>query len=260
MAKKIPGKEEFLETLRYFERQLELTGVKVVLGEKKTASDLAEGGFDEVILATGVHPRAPAIEGIEHPSVLSYIEVLAEEKLVGERVAVIGAGGIGFDVSEFLLHQGESSSLSIPAYLKEWGVDPNNEVRGGVAGMTPHFAAAPRKITMLQRSEGKLGARLGKTTGWIHRTSLKNRDVTMINEVEYERIDDEGLHYRRKGTSYLLPVDNIILCAGQVSNRDLVEELTELGVETRLIGGADLASELDAKRAIDQGARLAAAV
>lgn len=260
MAKTIPGKEEFHETLRYFSRQLELSGVQVELGKVKRAEDFRDAGFDDVVLATGVHPRVPGIEGVDHPSVLNYVDVLRHNKEVGRTVAVIGAGGIGFDVSEYLLHQGEATSLNIPAYLKEWGVDPSNEVRGGVAGMQPEPPASPREITMFQRSRGKLGAGLGKTTGWVHRASLKKRGVTMIDDVQYERIDDAGLHYIREGEPHLLAVDNVIICAGQECNRDLVEELNAFGIQTHLIGGADVAAELDAKRAIDQGSRLAATI
>ena len=260
MAKQIPGKEEFHETIRYFRRQLELANVDLRLGSKVTAEDLIKGGYDKIVLATGVTPRTPNIEGIEHPSVLSYIDVLAKKVAVGKRVAVIGAGGIGFDVCEYLAHDGESTSLDVGAYLREWGVDPENEVRGGIAGVRQETPRNLREITMFQRSKGKLGARLGKTTGWIHRTSLKNREVLMVANVEYSRIDDSGLHYLHHGKPRTLEVDHIVVCAGQISNRTLAEELVKEGLEPVLIGGADVAAELDAKRAIDQGARLGARI
>jgi 2,4-dienoyl-CoA reductase (NADPH2) len=260
MAKKIPGKEEFYETLRYYGRQLELTGVDLRLGERKSAADLLSEGFDEIVLATGVHPRQVRIPGIDHPKVLNYVEVIADEKPVGEKVAVIGAGGIGFDVSEFLSHSTDAPPINLEDYLEEWGIDPENKARGGIEGITPVLPSSSRQITMMQRSAGKLGAGLGKTTGWIHRTTLKNRQVRMMADLEYVQVDDAGLHVRNKrsGDVQVLEVDNVIICAGQVPNRDLVEELEAGGATVHLIGGADEATELDAKRAIDQGSRLAA--
>ncbi len=258
MAKRIPGKEEFYETLRYFKKQIELTGVNLKLNTRVTADDLAAGGFDEVILATGVHPRIPKIPGIDHNSVLSYIDVLYHKKEVGKKVAIIGAGGIGFDVAEFLTHSGESSATNVKLFLKEWGVDPSNAARGGIEGVTPVIEESPREVYLMQRSTGKLGAKLGKTTGWIHRSSLKNKRVKMIGSVQYESIDDAGIHLTVAGKPQSLEVDNVIVCAGQISNRDLLADLESKGLSVHLIGGADEAGELDAKRAIDQGSRLMA--
>ncbi len=260
MAKRIPGKEEFYETLRYFQKMIDLHGVKLKLNTKIAADELVKQQFDEVVLATGVHPRQLSIPGIDHKKVLSYVDVLYHQKEVGERVAIIGAGGIGFDVAEYLTHEGKSSSLDVKQFLKEWGVDPNNEVRGGIEGIAPALEPSPREVFLLQRSTGKLGAKLGKTTGWIHRSSLKNKKVNMIGSVQYELIDDQGLHITVAGKPRTLEVDNVIVCAGQVSNRDLLKALEVSGINTHLIGGADEASELDAKRAIDQGSRLMASL
>lgn len=257
MAKKIPGKEEFYETLRYFNKRIALTGVDLKLNTKVDAEQLAQGSYDEVIVATGVHPRDPGIEGQDHPKVLSYIEVLKNEKPVGDKVAIIGAGGIGFDVAEYLSQEGESPSLNVEDFMHEWGVDLNNEKRGGL--VAPEMPKSNRDITMLQRSETKMGAKLGKTTGWIHRTTLKHKAVKMLTHVSYDRIDDEGLHITIKGKEKkVLDVDNIILCAGQLPENSLVEQLEAKGVKVSKIGGADVAAELDAKRAIDQASRLAA--
>ncbi|SHJ70457.1 2,4-dienoyl-CoA reductase (NADPH2) [Reichenbachiella agariperforans] len=260
IAKKIPGKEEFYETLRYFGKRLELTGVTVKLNTRVDADQLIAEAYDEVIVATGISPRRPGITGVDHAKVMSYLDVLRDEKPVGERVAIIGAGGIGFDVAEYLTAGDESASLSTAEFLKEWGVDPLNEVRGGVEGVKaqPHVAA--RQVTMFQRSKGKMGANLGKTTGWIHRLALKGKKVKMITAVAYDRIDDEGLHYTRDGQQHVLAVDHVILCAGQLSEDRLAVELEEKGVKVSKIGGADVAAELDAKRAIDQAVRLAVSV
>ena len=262
MAKQIPGKEEFYETLRYFKRQLDLTGVKTKLDTAVSESTFNRDDFDEVVIATGVHPRSVTFDGAKHPKVLSYIDVLRHKKPVGERVVVIGAGGIGFDVCEFLAHEHDDDhpapSTNVGAYLSYWGIDPDNEARGGITNVEPKRPAPARQITMLQRSKGKVGARLGKTTGWIHRTTLKHANVEMIDGVQYEKIDDQGLHINHDGESKCLECDNIIICAGQESNRDLREILEDIGFQPHLIGGADYAGELDAKRAIDQGARLAA--
>ncbi len=255
IAKKIPGKEEFGETLRYFERQLELKNVTVNLGTRVSAEDLNAGGFDEVVLATGIKPRIPDIPGIDHPMVLSYLDVLKYNKPVGKRVAVIGAGGIGFDVSEFLAHEGESTSLNIEAFMREWGVDMSLQARGGIEGIQAEVTKSSREIYLLQRKTSKVGAGLGKTTGWIHRTALKNRGVKMLGGCAYEKIDDQGLHLTIGGKAQVLNVDSIVICAGQVPLRGLVAGLK---VPNHLIGGADIAKELDAKRAIDQGTRLAA--
>ncbi|MFJ6102065.1 FAD-dependent oxidoreductase [Streptomyces sp. NPDC092359] len=254
VARRVPGKEEFDETLRYFRVQLAEHGVEVRLGTPVTAADLDD--YDEVVVATGVAPRTPAIPGVDHPSVLSYLDVLRDGAPVGERVAVIGAGGIGFDVAEFLTDDGQGASQDPETYFRQWGVDTSYENRGGLR--TPERGAAPRQVHLLQRKESKVGAGLGKTTGWIHRTELKHRGVTMVAGVTYDRIDDEGLHLTVGGEARLLPVDTVVLCAGQEPRRDLYEELVAAGRTAHLIGGADVAAELDAKRAIDQGTRLAA--
>jgi 2,4-dienoyl-CoA reductase (NADPH2) len=258
MANQIPGKEEFNETLRYFKKQLELTGVHLRLNQKAAAAPLSAEEYDAVILATGVIPRRPEIPGIEHPKALTYVDVLLHKKTVGERVAIVGAGGIGFDVAEYLTHPAEiSHSLNPDTYLKEWGVDKEYRLPGGLAQDRPRVSASGRRVYLLQRKPGKMGETLGKTTGWIHRTTLKQRNVAMISGVAYEKIDDDGLHIALKGESRCLEVDTVVICAGQEPLRDLKDELENLGMPTHLIGGADLAVELDAKRAIDQGARLA---
>ena len=256
MAKKIPGKEEFNETLRYYNKQIELSGVDLQLNRTVRAEDLVD--FDEIILATGISPRIPDIPGIEHEKVVNYIDVLKHEKTIGQKVAIIGAGGIGFDVAEFLTHEGEPESLNIVQFMKEWGVDMTNEVRGGIEGIQPDFDRSPREVYLIQRRKGKLGANLGKTTGWIHRTNLNKRKVTMISSATYDKIDDQGLHVTSNGKSMVLDVDHVIICAGQLPYRDLLEPLNNAGKTVHLIGGADVAAELDAKRAIDQGSRLAA--
>jgi 2,4-dienoyl-CoA reductase (NADPH2) len=260
MAKVIPGKEEFYEMLKYFSRQIELHGVNVHLNIRVSAEDLADKKYDEVIIATGVTPRDPKIEGQDHAKVLSYIDVLRNHASVGERVAIIGAGGIGFDVAEFLLHEGHSPTLDLDEWLAEWGVVDPAEARGGLS----HDRSPPkpaREITLIQRKAGKHGAGLGKTTGWIHRAVLKMNNVQMIADVNYERIGDEGLLIsfgeKRENPTWL-DVDNIVMCAGQVPLRKLEKPLQAAGIKTHVIGGADVASELDAKRAIDQGSRLAA--
>lgn len=259
IAKRVPGKEEFYETLRYFARKLQTTGVDVRLNTRIAVQDLLQAGYDEVILATGIAPRTPAIPGIDNPKVLSYLDVILQRKPVGQSVAVIGAGGIGFDVSEFLVHQGVSTSLDRTAFWKEWGIDTALEARGGVVGIKPELHAPARQVFLLQRKASKVGDGLGKTTGWIHRTGLKNKQVQMLNSVEYLGIDDAGLRIRiGEGEEKLLRVDNIVVCAGQDPLRELYDGLVEAGQAVHLIGGADVAAELDAKRAIDQGSRLAA--
>lgn len=258
IAKKIPGKEEFHETLRYFRRQLELSTVTLRLGATVSADDLIRGGFDEIVLATGIKPRVPDIEGIGHAKVMNYLDVLRDEKPVGRSVAVIGAGGIGFDVSEYITHEGESGAVAPAKFYREWGVDPDYARAGGLC---PAEVEAPaRQVYLLQRKSAKIGNQLGKTTGWIHRASLKARNVAMIPGVIYDRIDDLGLHVTISGKAELLPVDTVVICAGQEPRRDLVEVLRAAGREPHLIGGADVAAELDAKRAIDQGTRLAARI
>ena len=261
VAKRVPGKEEFFETLRYFKRKLETTGVDLRLNTRVSAAELAEGGFDEIVLATGIAPRTPAIPGIDNPKVISYLDAILQRKPVGQQVAVIGAGGIGFDVSEFITHQGESTSLDRQAFWREWGIDSDLQARGGVAGVKAQPHAAARQVFLLQRKKSKVGDGLGKTTGWIHRAGLKNKNVQMLNSVEYLKVDDEGLHIRiGEGEPQLLPVDTVIVCAGQDPLRELQDELLAAGQRVHLIGGADVAAELDAKRAIDQGSRLAAAL
>lgn len=256
LARRIPGKEEFDETLRYYRRQLEIHGVSVVLGRRVTATDLMQGRFDEIVLATGVRPRVPAIPGIEHPKVLSYIQVIRGERAVGESVAIVGAGGIGFDVAEFLSHDGESPSLDVAAFTREWGIDLSLRARGGVTAA--HAARSSREIFLLQRKASKPGEGLGKTTGWIHRTALRRRGVHMLAGVSYAGIDDAGLHIGGPQGQRVLNVDHVVICAGQEPLRELQAPLRAAGCEPHLIGGADVALELDAKRAIDQGSRLGA--
>ena len=260
IAKQIPGKEEFYETIRYFKRQLELHKVTVKLNTRVTGDAFNNDNFDDVIIATGIKPRMPKIEGVSHKKVLSYIDVLKHKKTVGNRVAVIGAGGIGFDVSEYLAHEGESPSLNIEAWLKEWGIDKTITARSGIEGVKAEIHPSPREIFMFKRSKGKFGGKLGKTTGWIHRSTLKKKKVQFINEVQYTKIDDQGLHYVKNEKQITLPVDNVIICAGQTPLKELIEPLEAKGMNVHVIGGADFASELDAKRAIDQGARLAAEI
>ncbi len=260
IAKQIPGKEEFYETIRYFNKQIELHNVEVKLNTRVSAEDLKNSDFDEIIIATGIKPRTPKIEGVEHKKVLSYLDVLKHKKPVGKRVAVIGAGGIGFDLSEYLLHSGESTSLNVDKWLEEWGIDKSIESRGGIEGMKPKFEAGHREVFMFKRSKGKFGGKLGKTTGWIHRANLKKQNVKFINEVQYTKIDDTGLHYTQNDEAKVLEVDNVVICAGQTPFRDLFESLEDSGKKVHVIGGADVAAELDAKRAIDQGSRLAAKI
>jgi 2,4-dienoyl-CoA reductase (NADPH2) len=258
MANQIPGKEEFNETLRYYKKQLVLAGVETCLNSKASAKHLLEEKFDEVVLATGVTPRKLDIEGIGRPNVLSYVDVLLHKKPVGRRVAIVGAGGIGFDVAHYITQQNLSTSLDRDAFLKEWGVDKDYELPGGLAPSRPTIPATGREVYLLQRKPTKIGETLGKTTGWIHRITLKQRNVAMINGVTYVRIDDRGLHIALKDAPRILEVDTVIICAGQEPQRDLKDELEKYGMPVHLIGGAEHAVELDAKRAIDQGARLAA--
>lgn len=261
MAKIIPGKEEFQETLRYFEKQLKLKGVNVKLGRRIEATELINGAFDKVVMASGVLPRSLDIPGADHPKVLNYMDVLKTKASVGPKVAIIGAGGIGFDVAEFLTHVGESTSSSVDVFAREWGIDTTNSVRGGVAGIKSSVPSPAREIYLLQRKSTKHGKDLGKTTGWIHRLSLKHRNVKMIGGISYDKVDDAGLHFTDKsGKKHVLDVDNVIVCAGQVPLRELEKPLLEKGITVFRIGGADEAGELDAKRAIDQGARLAATI
>ena len=265
MAKRIPGKEEFHETLRYFGRRIETTGVRLSLGRRVTVDELLAGGYDEIVLATGVTPRDPRIEGETEfratGKVLSYVELLLHGKPAGPRVAVVGAGGIGFDVSEFLVSEGHSTTLDAEAWLREWGVADPATARGGLA--QPQITAPSRQVYLLQRKPAPLGKGLGKTTGWIHRAALKMKRVEMIGGVNYERIDARGLHIsfgeaHEKPT--LLEVDTIVLCPGQEPCRELADPLRARSQSVHLIGGADVAAELDAKRAIEQGTRLAASL
>ncbi|MEU9463036.1 NADPH-dependent 2,4-dienoyl-CoA reductase [Streptomyces sp. NPDC048312] len=256
VARQVPGKEEFDETLRYFRTRLREEKVELRLGTRVTARAL--DGFDEVVLATGVTPRSPAIPGQDHPSVVGYLDVLRDRAHVGERVAIIGAGGIGFDVAEFLTDSGDAASRDPEVFFRQWGVDTEYRDRGGLRA--PERPRTPRTVHLIQRRSGKVGAGLGKTTGWIHRTELRHRGVTTIAGAAYDRIDDEGLHLTVDGERHLLPVDTIVLCAGQEPRRDLYEELLAAGRPAHLIGGADVAAELDAKRAIRQGTELAAAL
>ncbi|CDG95516.1 FAD-dependent oxidoreductase [Xenorhabdus bovienii] len=255
IAKQIPGKEEFYETLRYFDRQLALNGVEVKLNHTATADQLAS--FDEIIIATGIIPRTPDIDGINHEKVLTYLDVLKHKRNVGPRVAIIGAGGIGFDTAEYLSQNGQSSSLSSHAFSQEWGIDQTLSHRGGLQPEGAQMERSPRKIYLLQRKDSKVGEGLGKTTGWVHRASLLMRGITMLNSVQYLKIDDQGLHISRNGEQQCLEVDNVIICAGQEPLKDLYQPLQTMGKNVHVIGGADVAVELDARRAIDQGARLA---
>lgn len=258
VARKVPGKQEFDETLRYFRTQLELRGVEVRLNTVVTADELAEAAYDEVVVATGVSPRVPEIPGIDHPSVVGYLDVLRDEAPVGERVAILGAGGIGFDVAEYLTDGGEKASLDPATYFRQWGVDMEFRERGGLT--KPERPAPPRSVHLLQRKTSKVGQGLGKTTGWIHRTELRHRGVTMVAGASYDLIDDAGLHVTVDGVSSVIPVDTVVLCTGQEPRRGLYEELLAAGRSAHLIGGADVAAELDAKRAIKQGTELAAAL
>ncbi|MFL1800123.1 FAD-dependent oxidoreductase [Plesiomonas shigelloides] len=252
-ASQIPGKEEFKETLRYFAQRVQELGIDVRLGQRVLAEALSD--FDEVIIATGIVPRIPKIAGIAHPKVLSYLDVLRHHRSVGQKVAIIGAGGIGFDVAEYLVSGGDSVTLSPDRWLREWGVDKEVRERGGLLpAEAPHPA---REIWLLQRKSSKVGASLGKTTGWIHRASLQKYQVNMYSGVEYQRVDDDGLHVVMDGQAHVLPVDNVILCTGQEPLRELADQLIMLGGRPHVIGGADVAAELDAKRAIRQGAEVA---
>jgi 2,4-dienoyl-CoA reductase (NADPH2) len=258
MAKRVPGKEEFHETLRYFRNRIADTGVELRLATRASAESLGAAGFDAVIVATGVTPRTLRIPGSDHPRVLSYLDVLRDNKPVGHRVAIIGAGGIGFDVGEFLVEDAPSPTTDVERWTTEWGVDLDIEHRGGLVQAKPE--KPERQVWLLQRTEGRLGARLNKTTGWVHRATLKAKRVQMLGGVSYERFDDAGLHITVAGKPQLLEVDNVVVCAGQEPNRSLADELTGAGIATHVIGGADVAAELDAKRAIDQGTRLAASL
>ena len=258
IAKQIPGKEEFYETLRYYRRMIDVTGVTLKLNHYVAADDLL--AFDEVILASGIEPRTPPIDGIDHPKVLTYLDVLRDKTPVGNRVAIVGCGGIGFDTAMYLSQPGEPTSQSIADFCVEWGIDTSLQQAGGLRPEGPHLARSPRQIVMLQRKASKPGEGLGKTTGWIHRTTLLSRGVKMIPAVSYQKIDDIGLHVLIGGEARTLEVDNVIICAGQEPRRELAEPLHAAGKTVHVIGGCDVAMELDARRAIAQGTRLALAI
>ena len=256
MAKVIPGKEEYAETIRYYDSMIQKHGVKLKLNHRVSAEELKGGNYDEIILATGVLPRKLTFEGIDHPKVLSYAEVLYDKKTVGKKVAIVGAGGIGFDVAEFLAHEGELPSLDTELYMKEWGVDMDYKTAGALEA--PKVSPSPREIHLLKRSKGKHGKNLGKTTGWIHRASLHMKRVNMLSNVAYHKVDDEGLHISVMDEPQVLEVDNVVICAGQEPLRDLYDLLKENGQSVHLIGGANVAAELDAKKAIKEASYLVA--
>jgi 2,4-dienoyl-CoA reductase (NADPH2) len=260
LARRIPGKEEFSETLRYFRRMIEVHGIELKLNTRVDAAMLAALGFDEVVVATGIEPRRPDVDGIDHPKVVGYIDAILGRKPIGKRVAIMGAGGIGFDVAELVSHAGPSGALDVEVFAREWGIDFVNHPRGGVTGVTPQVAKADREIWLMQRKADALGRNLGRTTGWTHRMVLARRGVNMVSGVEYLRVDDAGLHTRVNGEPRLFEVDTVIVCAGQMPLRTLHDELVARGLRSTLVGGAFEAAELDAKRAIDQASRLAAAV
>ena len=252
-AKRIPGKEEFHETLRYFRHRLADADVTLKLHTEADANALR--GYDDIVIATGITPRKVTFPGSDDPRVLSYLDVLAHDRPVGQRVAIIGAGGIGFDVAEFLVEHAPSPTTDVTRWTREWGVDMQLDARGGLVAAAPERPA--RQIWLMQRSEGRPGARLNKTTGWVHRATLKNKQVAMLGGVTYERLDEAGLHIAVEGKLQVLPVDNVVVCAGQEPLRKLADALLAMGVTPHIIGGADVAAELDAKRAIAQGTRLA---
>ena len=256
LAKRIPGKEEFHESLRYFRNRIDETGIELQLGQRVEAERLRD--FDAVVIATGVTPRRVDFPGADHPKTIGYLDVLEGRVVPGAKVAIVGAGGIGFDVAEFLVQEGPSPSLDPRRWMAEWGIDPDFASAGGLAKPNPEPPA--RQAWLLQRSPGKPGAKLAKTTGWIHRSALKARGVKMLGGVEYLGIDDAGFRIRVDGSEQVLPVDHVVVCAGQEPRRELFDRLHEAApdLELHLIGGADVAAELDAKRAIDQGTRLAA--
>lgn len=260
LAMRIPGKEEFAETIRYYTRQLELRGVSVHMGERVEPASLIAGEWGEVVVATGLTARHPDIVGIDHPMVMSYEEAIRGLRPLGKSVAIIGAGGIGFDVAELASHAGKSSALDVDVFAREWGIDFENHPRGGVAGVKPVVEIADRKIFLLQRKPTSPGRGLGVTTGWTHKLALKRRGVTMLRGVRYDRIDDDGFHITVDEQAQLLPVDTVIVCAGQESERGLFDILSTMRKGVHLIGGADVAMEIDAKRAIDQACRLAASL
>jgi 2,4-dienoyl-CoA reductase (NADPH2) len=259
LAKQIPGKEEFYETLRYFARMIEMHGVDLRLNTPANAEMLKAMEFEQVIVATGINPRTPDIPGIKHPKVVSYVDVIRGSASVGRKVAIMGAGGIGFDVAELITHVGKSAALDIDIFAREWGIDFRNHPRGGVTGIVPNVASSGREVVLLQRKATRVGQSLGRTTGWTHRLTLQRRDVKMLAGVEYVNVDDAGLHCRIDGEPKVIEADTIIVCAGQEPARGLYEDLVALGVAAELVGGAFEANELDAKRAIQQATELAVA-
>jgi 2,4-dienoyl-CoA reductase (NADPH2) len=260
LAKRVPGKEEFGETIRFYNRMIELHNIDLRLNTRVTADMLKAVNYDEVVIASGIAPRTPDITGIDHKKVISYVDAIKGTRPVGQKVAIIGAGGIGFDVAELILHQGTSAALDIGVFAKEWGIDFENHPRGGVTGVVPEVAKNDKEVYLLQRKATPVGRGMGKTTGWTHKISLARRDVKMINGVDYHKIDDEGLHLLVNNQPQLLAVDTIILCAGQLPLRTLYDELDGTGLSVTLVGGAYEAAELDAKTAINQSCYLAAAV
>ncbi|PZP92983.1 MAG: NADPH-dependent 2,4-dienoyl-CoA reductase [Variovorax paradoxus] len=260
LARRIPGKEEFAETLRYYRRMISKLGVTLHLNTVADAARLGAEGFDEVVVATGIVPRRPEIPGIDHPKVVPYIDAILDRRPIGRRVAVIGAGGIGFDVATLLSQAGPSAALDVAVFAREWGIDFENHPRGGVTGVVPKVEKSERQVTLLQRKADALGKSLGRTTGWTHRMSLSRRGVQMMGGVEYVCIDDAGLHTRVNGEPRLFEADSVVVCAGQTPLRTVYDALRARGVRAHLVGGAFDAVELDAKRAIDQASRLAAEI
>ena len=260
LAKQIPGKEEFYETLRYYAKMIEVHGVTLRLNERVDTDALKSEGFDEIAIATGITPRVPEMPGIDHAKAVSYVDVIKGRAEVGKNVAIMGAGGIGFDVAELITHAGESSAMNIDVFAKEWGIDFKNHPRGGVTGVEPQVARNEREVTLLQRKTSSVGRGLGKTTGWTHRITLQRRGVQMIPGVEYHRIDDDGLHVSINDEPQVLDVDTVIICAGQEPLRTLHDQLNDAGLPSHLIGGAYEAAELDAKTAIKQATEIALAV
>ena len=268
LAKRIPGKEEFHETLRYYRRMIDVHGIVLRLNTRadlalltgENPGERAGAGFDEVVIATGIRPRLPAMPGIDHAKVVPYIDAILGRKPIGKTVAIMGAGGIGFDVAELITHSGTSGAVDVDVFAREWGIDFKNHPRGGVTGVVPQIHKADREVWLLQRKADALGKSLGRTTGWTHRMTLNRRGVHMVGGVEYLAIDDAGLHTRVNGEPRLFAVDTVIVCAGQTPLRALYDELLAAGVKASLVGGAFEATELDAKRAIDQASRLAALV
>jgi len=260
LAKRIPGKEEFHETIRYYARMIEVHGVDLQLNTKATAGLLESGEFDEIVLASGIVPRVPEIEGIDHPKAMGYVDAITGNRPVGKSVAIMGAGGIGFDVATLITHAGPSGALDTDVFAKEWGIDFENHPRGGVTGVEPVVKKANRTVYLIQRKTSDLGRSLGRTTGWTHRIALKRRGVEMMRGVKYTRIDDRGLHIVVEDQPRVLEVDTVIICAGQEPRRSLHDDLVKAGIDATLIGGAHEAVELDAKTAIDQATREAAAV